>query len=50
MLKNPKYVYGPQTVLVPANINFGDYVLGKMWPFRQNVAMVSKCVLILQKL
>ncbi|XP_026742177.1 4-coumarate--CoA ligase 1-like [Trichoplusia ni] len=41
MLKNPKYVYGPQTVLVPANINFGDYVLGKMWPFRQNVAMIN---------
>ncbi|CAH0599805.1 unnamed protein product [Chrysodeixis includens] len=41
MIRNPKYVYGPQSVLVPANINFGDYVLEKMWPFRQNVCMIN---------
>nr|XP_049700525.1 uncharacterized protein LOC110373758 [Helicoverpa armigera] len=41
MLKNPNYVYGPRNVVVPANINFGDYILEQMWTHRQKIAMIN---------
>lgn len=41
MLRNPNYVYGPQSALVPANLNFGDYILGQLWKHRQNVALIN---------
>ncbi|KAJ8704568.1 hypothetical protein PYW07_011756 [Mythimna separata] len=41
MLRNPNYVYGPQSVTVPANLNFGDFVLTKFWEHRQNIALIN---------
>ncbi|KAJ8707090.1 hypothetical protein PYW08_011224 [Mythimna loreyi] len=41
MLRNPKYVYGPQNVTVPADLNFGDYFLTRIWEHRHKIALIN---------
>ncbi|XP_050358860.1 uncharacterized protein LOC126779078 [Nymphalis io] len=41
MLKNPKYIYGPSDRLVPANINFGDFILRKINENNDKIALIN---------
>ncbi|CAB3262010.1 unnamed protein product [Arctia plantaginis] len=41
MFKKSCYIYGPNDVQVPANINFGDFILDRMWQYRNNIALIN---------
>ncbi|CAH2084119.1 unnamed protein product [Euphydryas editha] len=41
MFKNPKYQYGPMDRFVSANLNFGEYILNKIWEHNDKVAMIN---------
>ncbi|CAH2056390.1 unnamed protein product, partial [Iphiclides podalirius] len=41
MFKNPNYVYGPEDRYVPAKLNAGEFLLQKIWQFRDTVALIN---------
>ncbi|CAH2056389.1 unnamed protein product, partial [Iphiclides podalirius] len=41
MLKHPNYVYGPEDKYVPAKLNAGEFLLQKIWQFRETVALIN---------
>lgn len=41
MFKNPKYQYGAVDRLVPANLNFGEYILNKIWELNDKIALIN---------
>ncbi|XP_046974994.1 4-coumarate--CoA ligase 1-like [Vanessa cardui] len=41
MLKNPKYIYGPSDRLIPASINFGEFMLKKINEHNDKVALIN---------
>lgn len=45
MFKNPKYQYGAVDRFVPANLNFGEYILNKIWELNDKIALVSVLLL-----
>ncbi|CAH0716921.1 unnamed protein product, partial [Brenthis ino] len=41
MLRNPLYVYGEGEVNVPAHLNFGQFMLEKLWNSEDKIAMIN---------
>ncbi|XP_063835544.1 uncharacterized protein LOC135084734 [Ostrinia nubilalis] len=41
MLKNKNYLYGPKDFSLPTNLNFGEFILGKLWEFKDRVALID---------
>lgn len=41
MFKNPKYQYGAVDRFVPANLNFGEYILNKIWELNDKIALIN---------
>ncbi|XP_045457529.1 uncharacterized protein LOC123667733 [Melitaea cinxia] len=41
MFKNPKYQYGAVDRFVPANLNFGEYILKKIWELNDTIALIN---------
>ncbi|CAH1642981.1 unnamed protein product [Spodoptera littoralis] len=41
MLRQPNYIYGPNTATVPATINFGEYMLQQLSKFKDNTALIN---------
>uniref|UniRef100_A0A2H1VNT1 SFRICE_024315 n=1 Tax=Spodoptera frugiperda TaxID=7108 RepID=A0A2H1VNT1_SPOFR len=41
MLRQPNYIYGPNTTLIPATINFGEYMLQQLWKHKDNTALIN---------
>ncbi|KAF9824818.1 hypothetical protein SFRURICE_019865 [Spodoptera frugiperda] len=46
MLRQPNYIYGPNTTLVPATINFGEYMLQQLWKHKDNTALVAQLTVV----
>lgn len=42
MLKNPNYVYGSRDITVPLHLNFGQFILDRMWMHKDRIAQVKK--------
>ncbi|KAF9419160.1 hypothetical protein HW555_004245 [Spodoptera exigua] len=41
MLRQPNYIYGPNTALVPARLNFGEYMLQQLKKFDNNTVLIN---------
>ncbi|CAK1593303.1 unnamed protein product [Parnassius mnemosyne] len=41
MFKNRNYVYGPEDRYVPAKLNAGEFILEKIWQFKDTVALIN---------
>ncbi|KAH9634720.1 hypothetical protein HF086_015593 [Spodoptera exigua] len=41
MLRQPNYIYGPNTALVPARLNFGEYMLQQLRKFDNNTVLIN---------
>ncbi|CAG5052931.1 unnamed protein product [Parnassius apollo] len=41
MLRHPKYVYGPDTLLVPAKLNLGDFLIRRLSEHGTKIAMIN---------
>ncbi|KAG6445161.1 4-coumarate--CoA ligase 1 [Manduca sexta] len=41
MLKNPLYLYGSKDILVPVHLNFGEFIIDKLWTYREKVAVIN---------
>ncbi|KAL0809699.1 hypothetical protein ABMA28_011213 [Loxostege sticticalis] len=41
MFKNKNYLHGPQDLYLPANLNFGEFILDKLWNYKDKVALID---------
>ncbi|CAK1593304.1 unnamed protein product [Parnassius mnemosyne] len=41
MLRHPKYVYGPDTILIPAKLNLGDFLIRRLSEHGNKIAMIN---------
>ncbi|XP_028028735.1 4-coumarate--CoA ligase 1-like [Bombyx mandarina] len=41
MLKIPNYVYGPKDTTIPLDVNFGQFMLGRMWMYKDRIAQTN---------
>ncbi|XP_028028713.1 4-coumarate--CoA ligase 1-like [Bombyx mandarina] len=41
MLKNPYYVYGSRDITVPLHLNFGQFILDRMWMHKDRIAQTN---------
>ncbi|XP_059062432.1 uncharacterized protein LOC131855206 [Achroia grisella] len=41
MIRNPLYVYGPEIINVPTNLNFGQFITQKLWEQGDTPALIN---------
>ncbi|XP_026764719.2 uncharacterized protein LOC113523050 [Galleria mellonella] len=41
MIRNPLYVYGPDAISVPTDLNFGQFIVNKLWEQEDRPALIN---------